>query len=293
MSKHPEIVDCSTASDLFDKLSPHRAPFSGAAPDTWLFRGQRDADWKLQPSIYRSETILPTAGSWLPMPSLGDFNSITAAECRLLTQFANETYRVGLTVPGVSDIDKLERLTETGSIRFFDFDLSLVALAQHYRLPTRLLDWTSSAQIAAYFAASEAARDLDNGRAKPTDRLAVWALRKSLLPSFRCGLIGKSGLALVRPDNSVNLNMVAQRGAFLLTLEDVRYDALSKPPDYLSNLQDLADPISDHCLLEFTLPTEKCFDLLHLLRCAGIAASTVFPGYAGVVDAVRENRWHA
>jgi hypothetical protein len=45
------------------------------------------------------------------------------------------------------------------------------ALAQHHRVPTRLLDWTHSPYVAAYFAAEESG----------ADQLAVWALHTRCL----------------------------------------------------------------------------------------------------------------
>ena len=44
-------------------------------------------------------------------------------------------------------------------------------------------------------------------------------------------------------------------------------------------------------LIKFELPWSEFKDLLRRLANAGVNASTVFPGYYGVVDAVREKLW--
>ena len=40
----------------------------------------------------------------------------------------------------------------------------MTALAQHYRVPTRLLDWTFKPLVAAYFAAIDCAQNPDDKR---------------------------------------------------------------------------------------------------------------------------------
>jgi FRG domain-containing protein len=54
--------------------------------------------------------------------------------------------------------------------------LSLMALAQHHGIPTRLLDWSRHPLKAAWFAASEASESLEK-----EGLLSVWALSVELL----------------------------------------------------------------------------------------------------------------
>ncbi len=257
-----------------------------------MFRGQRDAEWRLQPSLYRDseKNLFPTLSAWRHFSDLSDFREISFAECRLLMKFAEEAYRTGLPVPLRSDMDSLQRLANANVLQFSNFNLSLVALAQHYGIPTRLLDWTSSAFAAAYFAAREAANNFDGTKVKTTNRLAVWAVQRSLFKSFHVSSLKKPGLASTRPDNSINSNMIAQRGTFILNMEDIKFDMPNQPPDYLSGIQDLATSNGTLCFIKYTLPVIESFELLRLLSGVGVSGSTLFPGYSGVVDTVLESR---
>jgi FRG domain len=46
---------------------------------------------------------------------------------------------------------------------------------QHYRVPTRFLDWTDAALVALYFALTAWRTDSTRGRSQP--RPAVWAFK--------------------------------------------------------------------------------------------------------------------
>lgn len=94
---------------------------SGCNDGRWYFRGQSDKDWPLQPGVGRQDKL-----GGLPY-SLDD-------ELRLFRDFKIEVLRFH------SDITT---------------DLELLALAQHHRLPTRLLDWTENPLVAAWFACND------------------------------------------------------------------------------------------------------------------------------------------
>lgn len=93
-----------------------------AAPE-WVFRGHGDRRWKLRPKIGRSDVL---GVEWNPSAEVGLFEEF----CRRARQFD----------PGVG---------------FSTWDW--LALAQHYGLPTRLLDWTQNPLVAAYFAVASSA----------------------------------------------------------------------------------------------------------------------------------------
>ena len=44
-------------------------------------------------------------------------------------------------------------------------------------------------------------------------------------------------------------------------------------------------------LRKFTLPASEARSLMRLLAAEDVSAATVFPGYAGVVEALRERKW--
>ncbi len=77
-------------------------------------------------------------------------------------RFATLISRKGLEVPGDSpQLRSLDHQDERDAddYRFPEVQHEgMFALAQHFGLPTRLLDWTWSAETAAYFAAAEVAR---------------------------------------------------------------------------------------------------------------------------------------
>src|SRR5262245_61240807 len=90
-------------------------------PRGWLFRGQRDADWPLQTTLERTDTQLDRVD----------------AEQFALQQFQSRALRF---------LRMVEVPTST---------LEWLALMQHHGAPTRLLDFTSSPYVVAFFALEE------------------------------------------------------------------------------------------------------------------------------------------
>ena len=93
----------------------------------WIFRGQADARWSLQPSIER-----------LALP---DGTTRYSAERFIRREFRRRAHHY------------LSQLPES------DDELAWLALMRHHGAPSRLLDWTRSPYVAAHFAAANAAPD--------------------------------------------------------------------------------------------------------------------------------------
>ena len=166
--------------------------------------------------------------------------------------------------------------------------LSLIGLAQHYRLPTNLLDWSRHAFTAAYFAA----RRLVSECPRETQRLAVWGFNTAILEClqrksahFRYGL----PCYIVTAPSAGNPNLAAQQGLFTLwlsrsgELEPHRTPLDQAVAGFLKENKRNGDgPL----FLRFTLPAREAPRLMQLLDREGITTARLFPGYQGVAEAI-------
>lgn len=303
-------VPCKTEHEFLDVLSPRGAHFRREGePYRVLFRGHADARFALLPSAFRAR--------WKREPINDDQVSY---ELEAIQNFFWLADRCGLALPEDSQAHRRDLFSDVGNYNLplrAKGDLlwppreiwSLLALAQHYGLPTRLLDWSLDARTAAYFAASEAAAwtaEPSKAPAGVTD-LAVWALSRTdlkvdslmseLLASVakRQKVAGVPGrvpflnlFAVVTAPASGNENLRAQKGVFTLHLPSsmkANASADRRPIDKI-----LIDEAVQITLTKFTLPIRKAQRLLRLLAFEGISAAELFPGYGGVVSALRERR---
>jgi hypothetical protein len=111
------------------------------APRNWCFRGQGDAKWKLEPSLTRHIAVSRVdPGAWKDQESR--IARIFRRKCHLF----------------------LDRTPQP------DATFEWLALMQHHGAPTRLLDFTWSPYVAAFFALERA-----------SENAAIWALNLPLL----------------------------------------------------------------------------------------------------------------
>jgi hypothetical protein len=251
-------------------------------------------------------TTIITSCGWREVADWNNREQINA-EIATVGEFFNSADRAGLPLP--EDSQALRELLF--ELRNLDAEirdwpsqnlLSLIALAQHSGLPTRLLDWSRSAFVAAYFAAIEAAE----WNAKPNEapigvtRLAVWAfkgaaydLNRIASHNLKARVAKVKQITLVTAPTASNPNLRAQMGVFTVhRKEQVSLDvpADREPMDcVVRNLKAQDDIHND--LIEFSLPICESPKLLRLLAREGIDAAILFPGYGGVAKALREKQY--
>jgi hypothetical protein len=282
-----ETLVFNTADELLAALHPDRRYWNPGGRGRWLFRGQGDARWKLLPTAYRADVWKRFDGSEL----LEDHNARVDREAQYIRNFMNKADRSGLLVPDDHAIRSIRQFVDQSeSLRPWPSPAlrALAALAQHHRIPTRLLDWTWKPHVAAYFAAEHF---LDDGP-KP-ERGCIWAF-KSNFAALEVAMPGHENrderIVLVPAPQATNRNLSAQAGTFTLDLADemmpledlVGTADVSKANDYAHRNRPL--------LFKFEFPADVAIPLLRLLDHDGINAATVFPGYDGVVRAMREER---
>lgn len=185
------------------------------------FRGERKASWVLRPKLGRTP----------PKTSMAD-------ELPVLQFRSMATVYVGETLS----------------------DWQWMCLAQHHGVPTRLLDWSLSFPLAAYFAVQDASYDGSS---------AIYALSTSFM--FETGDFrprDEPGIAIL-PKHS-NSRLAAQQGCF--TYHD-----------------DPWTPFDSDTLTKYTIHSKLRVEIRNFIVKFGIAHSRVFPDLDGIAEQVNRD----
>lgn len=226
--------------------------------DGWAFRGQSDARWPLLSSLSRR---LRESGA--------DRDSWREREERAIRIFRRKAH---IYLPDRSVLQDA---------------LRCLAMMQHHGAPTRLLDFTKSPFVAAFFALEHAAGDsavyaLDTPRLWTTaPRFDARLTRDAIDPQApgnfeRWFAPGAYPLVWLGEPSEMDRRLVAQSGLLVMP------GTLGQPLDELLGAYDDATPLIEKVVLDATLRAEG----MHQLYRMNITQATLFPDLEGLARSI-------
>jgi hypothetical protein len=282
-----EDLTVSTAEEFLDTLSPRREPWNDV-PQDWIYRGQANADWSLQPTGHRADwKVFEDLRLIRPQPrerAALNWSERGRLMNLLLDRFASDLNLAGLSVPTESpDASPRRGLPVVSYLGAHPPRplWPLMALAQHHKLPTLFLDWSRRARVAAYFAAYAA---LDPETKDRGSELAVWGANRWRTPEANPLRGSKTSVEFYSAPASTNPNLNAQSGLFTISLSES-----DEPLE--AAFAEIWRQNKAFYMRRVTLPHSEAPKLLRLLADEDVTGSSLFPGTDGVVRAMQERRF--
>ena len=238
-------------------------------PRNWAFRGQRDSKFPATSFERHCKRLGLTKA-----PDILDL------EVKLIRDFARHYHLYGGSAPPSKG-----------------HTLEWLALMRHYGTPTRLVDFTYSFFVAAYFAveaagseaqpvvwavnatrlAKEARRYIIQRMPHGRDVVETYGIERDGKP-FR-QLFMESPLRFVYPDNPIRLNerLAVQQGLFLT------------PGDVTTTFEKNVRAVPNHkeCFVRVDIDRSCHLEIMRKLHQAGVNAATLFPGLGGFALSLR------
>lgn len=228
-----DVVPCESWPEFKTRVISDQFPTGHFSRGEFLFRGQGGESWSLASSFDR----------WYTGYGGVRANKVKIAD-KLLEGFAKECE--------LEDIPADVRSSK----------ILMLSLGQHNGLPTRLLDWSESAYVAAFFSFSGHIR-----HGKPTEpNVAVWVLRSSQdiwNSEFGCEIVNVPSFGNERIRN--------QHG---------RFTHLKSPVDSLEEYVGQF-PGDDQALRKYLIPVREAGAAMADLDSMGLNHSRIYPGMSG------------
>ncbi len=274
---------CGSWKELMEVWDEISSP-GGEVARKWIFRGQKNACFHLKTALER--TICDVNPDLAPEQAMQD---AAKTELSLLRAFQREAHLY----------------LETERLPLKDDYMEWLALMRHYKVPTRLLDWTHSFHVAAYFAV----QDCDTKH-----HGAVWALDHVLIDNkihevfdenninwldndphaqtpegFILRFLSDDLKRFIEPKTIVhrispyraNERIRAQMGLFLASG--------NAKESFESNLRKEFEPgiLKSH-LWKIVIQGSKKIEFLKKLNGLNVSAATLYPGLDGFGESMRE-----
>ncbi|KQN55383.1 hypothetical protein ASE99_23690 [Serratia sp. Leaf51] len=267
----------------------------------FIFRGHSSDEFNLIPKLLRKgnfdEVFKLAALSSTITHSNDTASDLMKYEYSILRNFYKSADMNGLVVPNIKEL-RNDMIQEWGNIFEFSYAPSsinwlpeplweIAALAQHYGLPTRLLDWTYDPFVAAFFATRP------NPHINNKGCLNIWALNKEAIGIIK--MISSKDLPLnfVTPHYSSNANLNAQKGLFTHFATKVKVgDSIDQDRKTLDEAIKDCIPegldIGQDIFVKISLPRSEAREVFGFLNSFGYGTSRIFPGYDGVVKQMED-----
>ncbi len=261
-----EII-IESISDLIDFLS--------IPNNTYSFRGQSNFDWKLQTSFERfiENKNICIAKHHIEEKILKQYKS----ECSIYSKELGYDPLIQNQFDSLSDI-------------------------QHYGGQTRLLDWTSSFNIALFFAIfnndffdNASVYCLRNIQFNATK--ANSALKNLGITTDKSEELDEKKLLHFYIPKRKNPRIIPQNGYFIYpaSIDTSFEDALSYmfddlPLNFINSENSIKDKLLKSTLIKVKIPRSIIPEIQNYLKNAGISAKTLFPDYHGAIQSLYEIR---
>ncbi len=282
----------------------------------WIFRGHWDSEWEILPSAFREgwhekfildrpsnlvkiETTYNPPRAKKPKPlvleSLTTPEKITpidkvvsqvVLEYILLRNFMSISNLLGIECNYSHASHKYEAILDR-AIKNKNMDVinhwpessvwSLMALAQHHGIPTRLLDFTYEPLFAMFFAAFHAF-EKRNEPVPLNARLCVWAIHEN----------DRGGAFKQLPTSSNRMDNIFAQDAVLMMDDIANKRFMESSDNKWQGVQTITPP---ECLIKLTLPQSQHKPLLRLLWEHGITPAKIMPNLDKVAQTLEYNHW--